>query len=184
MLTFLAILGGLFFRARGGWPSIPRPFEQMVFCLPVLAIAYCGLDGFYLQYFLTFVVYALSVIAVLKGHGNNMDLGTWTKPADDEWYEFTIKFLKPKLSAYWYDAVGLAVSGLTYTLPLIFISPLLALSGALKAPAYIMGWAMHPNGADGKIKFTAGKFTLKTATEWGEFFTGFFIWAALSTYFW
>ena len=175
-MIIFSIIGGILFRMRGGWPDIPRPIEQTLFCLPIIFICLISLGWW------GFIPAILSVVAVLKGHGNNMDLGTWEKPVGDEWYEFTIKWLKPRMSEYWYDVLGIGVSGLTYTLPLVVINPLLAFSGLLKAPAYMLGWNMHPNYDDGKIKLRVGKFELVSATEWGEFFTGLFIWAALLTY--
>ena len=173
-MILLSILGGIIFRFRGGWPDLPRPIEQCLFCIPILLIALpCG-------WLIAAVVYALSVAATTRGHGHNMDLGTWTEVADYEWYEkITLYYkLQGKIPEYWYDVGGIAISGITYTLPLLFVNPLFAPIGLLKAPAYMIGWKMHPNYDDG-FKFNIKKFTLRNATEWGEFFTGLFIWAAL-----
>jgi hypothetical protein len=176
MIYLLALIGGIFYRMRGGWPSTPRPFEQMLFCLPVGYVAYLGTDWYY-----ALIIYALSVGACLKGHGRNMDLGAWKGDADFEDYERWTGYYKlhGKIPEYWYDVGGVAISGLIVTLPLIFINPLAAFAGLLKAPAYMLGWWMHPNYDDGKIKFNIYKFTLRSSTEWGEYFTGLFIWLGL-----
>ena len=177
ILTLIAaLIGGILFRMRGGWPDIPRPIEQVLFCAPVIYICFVAF-GYW-----GILLAALSVIAVVKRHGNNIDLGTWDGPSKDAWYEFTIKWAKPYMSLYWYDALGMAVSGLTYTLPMILINPVLGLSGILKAPAYMLGWFMHPRYNDGRIKLRLGKFTLECATEWGEFFTGAFLWAVFVSF--
>lgn len=172
------LTGAVLFRMRGGWgPKLPRLIEQMLFCLIFLV------PLLVLHPLLVVLGYAAAVAAVLKGHGRNMDLGH-SKPnetVEAEWYEFTIVNFT-KLSAYWYDVIGIAVSGLTYTIlpgylyamhdPLSGL--LIALSGALKAPAYIIGWALHPNYDDGpKLPL------MKSATEVGEFLTGAFIWGAV-----
>lgn len=164
-IILATLIGGVLFRARGGWPSIPRPIEQMLFCLPILLVT---LPEWYAP-----IIYLLSVAACCKGHGHNMDLGTWKPPVDYEWYEFH-KPLHGKISEYWYDAIGLAISGLTYTLPLIVTHPHLAWIGILKAPAYMIGWTEKL--PEIRIK----KLTFAEPTEWGEFFTGAFIWGFIT----
>lgn len=173
LLILAFILGGIAFRARGGWPDIPKPIEQLFFCAPLgfIAILSLGLWGI--------LIYALCVLFVMRGHGNNMDLGGWTHPADDEWYEPTIKWAKPKLSPYWYDALGLAVSGFSYTFLLAFVSLPLAASGALKAPAYMIGKIIAEKTP---LKIEIHKFIIAGATEWGEFLTGGFLWLCWAAY--
>lgn len=173
----LCLPGALVFRARGGKPNIPRPIEQAVYSLPFAFIAYIGTPqmiilglqliyefGYYREA-LTLVVWALTTVMVLKGHGRNMDLGTYEKPAEPEWYEFVIRKLEKKLSQYWYDVVGITLSGITYAIPLtiVTLNPLCLLAGAMKGPAYMIGW----------------KFFKRKQTEVGEYLTGAFQWAAL-----
>lgn len=159
--TAATFLGALIFRMRGGLgPNLPRPIDQLLF-----ASAYGGAIVYTTDnYYLTALGIALCTLAVVKGHGHNMDLGTYTKEADYEWYEFIIKPLHRKIPEYWYDFIGLAISGLTYTVPvgIIMMNPLVALSGALKAPAYALGWLI-------------GK-----GTELGEWLTGAFLWGSLA----
>lgn len=164
-----ALIGGLIFRMRGGMPpSFPRPVEQLLFSLPYGAAAYLATENYYI----TAITLAFTTIAVLKGHGHNMDLGSYKGEADYEWYEFVIKPLHGRIPEYWYDVVGIAISGLTYTIPagIACMNPLLALSGALKAPAYMIGWSKDPWPLPEQ---------LKEPTQIGEFLTGFFLWGVL-----
>lgn len=174
-MILLSIIGGILYRMRGGWPDWPRPIEQMLFCLPVLVLCLP------LGYLSAACLYAVSVAACCMGHGHNMDLGSYEGEAEYEVYEKYTGYYKlhGKIPEYWYDVGGVAISGLLITLPLIFVSPVLAFSGVLKAPAYMIGWLMHPNYDDGKIKISIGKFTIDSATAWGEFLTGVFIWGSL-----
>lgn len=169
----LALIGGIIYRARGGWPSIPRPFEQALFCLPVI---YASLES---NIMVIVVVYALSVAATLKGHGHTMNYSTPVDRSKLEDYEFFTEWLIEKIPDYWYKVIAHSFGGALMTLPLVFTAPWLALSGLLKGPAYMIGWFMHPHYDNGPIKIKIGKFTLDSATAWGEFLTGFFIWAAL-----
>ena len=90
--------------------------------------------------------------------------------ADSEWYEKYTGYstLDPNspgtAKEYWYDVGGMAISGLTYTLPcgIATLNPLIALSGALKAPAYMISWALFKG------------------TEIGEWLTGAFLWGTLA----
>jgi hypothetical protein len=176
-------MGGLIYRMRGGWPNWPRPLEQMLFCSILLAVMALGGVNVYVA----LAAYALSVAASLRGHGDSMDLG-FTDKENPEWYDFLFSKYRSKISAYWYDVIGMAVSGLAITvlpgLALSFYSLPLGLavvvSGALKAPAYMAGWKLHPNYYDGKLKLRLGKLTFENATEIGEFFTGFLIWGSLA----
>lgn len=169
-----AILGAILYRMRGGWPSSPRPVEQMLFCLPVIPLSLS------LEWYWIVLIYGLSVGMCAKGHGKNTDLGTYKEPADFEDYDKWTGYYKlnGKIPEYWYDVGGIAISGLIISLPLIVVNPLAAFAGLLKAPAYMIGWAMHPKGDNGKLKFNVYKFTVESATEWGEFLTGLFMWGA------
>lgn len=166
-----SVMGAFLYRFRGGWPDIKRPIEQALFCAPLLFIGvvmlgWCGL-----------LPYGLCVWAVCKGHGRNADLGDWTEIAEREWYENNkpMKWLEGVLPPYWYDAMGLAVSGLTYTLPMIIVDALLGLSGALKAPAWMLG-KLIAEKTGLKIVLFGGRFHVVTAWEWGEFLCGATLW--------
>jgi hypothetical protein len=149
-------LGAFIYRMRGGMkPSLPSPVDQMLFALPY------GYVTFQHSWWAGLIAFILTTIAIRKGHGNSMDLGE--RDTEPEWYEFTIRWLKPYMPLYWYDALGLAVSGLTYTLPagILTLDPWRAFSGILKAPAYMIS---KKGGAK---------------TEGGEMLTGAFLWGSI-----
>jgi len=131
----------LIYRMRGGLgPHITHPIKQVLYALPYAYITYLYVDSF----ILVFISLGLTVLALVKGHGHNMDLGDWPHDADYEWYEFH-KPLHGRISEYWYDVIGMCISGLTYTLPsgIISLNVWLAISGILKAPAYMIGWKVQ-----------------------------------------
>lgn len=166
-ILIATMIGAYIYRMRGGLPpKLPRPIDQILFSLPYGFIALIMTNN----YMLAILVLILTTLALLKGHGNNMDLGSWKNLSDYEWYEVFFGYYnldpgKPDTKyQYWYDFGGLMISGLTYTIPcgLITLNPFIALSGALKAPAYALGW----------------KFGNGTAT--GEWLTGGMLWGSLA----
>lgn len=170
----LIILAGAFvYRMRGGMPpSFARPADQIIFAFPfsVMAALQCtniwGWEYYGEGFLMQAVVLAATAGAVAKGHGNNMDLGEQDK--GPEWYEPVILWAKPHMPLYWYDALGLAISGLTYTIPcgLATLNPWIALSGAFKAPCYMLS-----KKADAR-------------TEGGELLTGGVLWGVLAVEIW
>lgn len=117
-----------------------------------------------------------TVTAKRTGHGGGIDAGTSTKVREDEKLEFIIKPLHGKISEYWYDMLLLAVTGLAVTLPAgivlafanIEAGLLVVLSGLLKAPGYMIGWLIYPDGHGRGIPH------LNEATAIGEFLGSFF----------
>ena len=200
IVILLALVGAIIFRWRGGgqpegWGKyMPRPVDQTLFSLP-----YIGLAFFFLPWWPALILSIITVAMITKGHGRNMDLGhsDETHPnALPEWYEGLILGLYGKISNYWYDALGLVISGLTYTIPvgLFLANPsgpyfveglILALSGALKAPAYMFGrWLDEKTGFEEYLEPRLYKVVrLDGATSWGEFFTGLFLWGAAGALF-
>ena len=159
MIILAIIFGAFVYRMRGGMkPSFPRPFDQVIFSLPFGYVAYAEAG-----IVLGLVCLVLTAIAVSTGHGGAMDLGSWMKERDDERLEFIVKPLRGKISGYWYDVILLAVTGVVVSLPvgIITMNPFLALSGLMKAPAYMLA-----------KKADAG-------TEGGELLTGATLWGAL-----
>jgi len=202
-LTYLLLLGpligGILYRMRGGWPDIPRPIEQMLFCtvflwlmsdLPWYEWKQFSLWGhvFWIPLSVKILAYVLSVIATVKGHGRLMSLFSRKEGAKPEWFEWCIAPLDGKIPIYWYNVLGMSISGLTITIaPALALLTyghlsgiLIAALGLLKGLAYMIGWKLHPNHNDGP-QISIGKFTLNEATEVGEFLTGFFIWLAILT---
>lgn len=164
----------------GGRPSwlrwLDNPFSQILYAWPYIAIACLAVpqlvDGpRWFEWWHVALLSVLTVVMVVKGHGHNMDLGTSDPRGEPEWYEGGLyEALYGKISNYWYDAIGLAISGLTYTLPLglYMANPLLALSGALKAPAYMAGralWNWKPEF------FRSERWAMDAPTAYGEAFT-------------
>jgi len=138
-------LGAALYRFRGSGSRLlrffPRPIPQAMFALPY-ALACAAAAG----WLAAVAVLALCTAATATGHGKFMALGFWPngKP-QDETLEFLIKPLESRLSPYWYCGIGLALTGLAVTvLPgVILQSPLLALSGVLKFPAYAIGHGFY-----------------------------------------
>lgn len=161
----LSLLGALLYRWRGmSHPYkkyFPRPFNQIAFAAPY-AVA-TGL--FYLPYGWWAVIPALAVLGLstlgaVTGHGRGMDLGD-TDKGEPETLEFIVSWLKPYIPLYYYDALFLSVTGLAITLPagIATLNPILALSGALKGPCYMVA-----------------KFG-DTGTDGGELLTGAVLWS-------
>lgn len=166
---FLAIVGAVIYRVRGGLaPALPRPFDQLIFALPYAAISY-KLSGRNIWWFIG--VISLTTAAVASGHGSFMDLGRVNYPVSPERLDFIVRlvFGTDTFDNFWRDGFGLAVTGMAVTLPCSIciaihkrhaLAAMLLLSGALKFPAYYIGW----------------EFSNGTAT--GEFLTGFFLWGS------
>jgi len=192
MNTLIAFLFGLagacVYRWRGSSSKykkfLPRPINQLLFALP---FAYFALSA---GWFPAFIVWVFTTLFTLSGHGNSMDLAHAPRGVDNERYEMLIFWLRGKVPEYWYDVMGLAVSGMLVSLPLgvAIGNPLVAVSGALKAPAYMIGWFMHEycpkvkkiNGIGNNyygVKYLPRHLDL--ATEIGEFLTGFLMWGSL-----
>lgn len=88
-----AILGGIVYRWRGGGEPVgwgkymPRPVDQILFSLPYIALAFYVLPSWSAG-----ILSLITVAFVSKGHGRNMDLGTFdnnSRPegVKPEWYE-------------------------------------------------------------------------------------------------
>lgn len=181
--AILAAVGAFVFRARGGWPPIPRPIEQAFFALPLLVIGLQAWGIYGILPYVAIVLYIVSTAAILRGHGRNADLGQHKEPADLEWYEHLppLRWLEKRLPPYWYDVSALAVSGLSYTIAMLPVSPLIALSGIAKAPAFMVG-KLIADHTSWQISLFGGKFYVKSAWEWGEFLCGAFLWLLWSAY--
>ncbi len=163
-LTIMTILGACLYRWRGHASKykkwFPRPFSQIAFALPY---AFLVLDSSYFSYFIGLIVFVLTALAVLTGHGNFFLRGSG---GDDETTEFIIKWAKPHLPLYWYRALGLAMTGMLVSLPagIATLNPILAVSGLLKGVAYVIS---------DKLGYGTGG---------GEWLTGGFLWAVCGYY--
>lgn len=146
----------------GGFFYAPKALISLMWALPFAYLVYPNI-------YAVIIVLALTALAKSTGHGNFMDLGTWTKPSEPERLEFLIKPLKNKLSPYWYDFTGLTMLGVIGALPaaiaLFSLNSFILIAGGVgKAIAYAIGWKI-------------GKYP----TEVGEILTGLF--AGVSIYF-
>lgn len=197
-LILFALLGGWLSRMCGGAPpKLPFGLDQWIYALPYLFITFPALiimlmtinprRGYkqYLPIMLALAGYSGAVLGKRTGHGGGMDAGH----SDDEPYnsrepeklEFLILWLHGKIPQYWYDILLLTITGLAVTLLsgiiVAFINPFwgvfLALSGATKGVAYMIGWHHYPTGEGNGFKW------LNEATAIGEFLTGYFAYAAL-----
>ncbi len=163
----LALYGAAMNRFRGHASKykkyFPRPLPQIALAVPYAYVTPMTLDH---PFIVAAVVLVATTLAWLTGHGKFMDLGTWTPYAKPERLEFTIKWLESSVPPYWYDAIGLAVTGIAVSLPagIATGNVWLALSGVLKAPAYMIGWAVSK----------------EHATAIGETLTGLFLLGALA----
>ena len=179
MMLLFAGLGGWLSRMCGGAPpSLPFGMVQWIYALPYLFITFMSSS-------FAFIVYLIAVLGKRTGHGGGIDLGHSSEEPKQgrkvEKLEYLVLWLNGKLSKYWYDASILALTGLLVTVPagilIAFTHPFwgvfIALSGASKPIAYMIGWAIYPN-SNGK-----GWKWLNEATAIGEFLTGFLSYAAI-----
>jgi hypothetical protein len=166
---FLIVVGSVMYRIRGGLvPAFPRPTDQILFALPFGAIAY-KISNRNIWWFIG--VLSLTTLSLTTGHGAFMDLGRVNYPVSPERLDFIVRwFFGPdNFHSFWRDGFGLAITGLAVTLPCAIalaihkkyiLSLILLLSGALKFPAYYIGWEVF------------------SGTEGGEYLYGAFAWAS------
>lgn len=183
-VLLFAMCGLSVYRLRGSDDNPPRPIMQLTFVLPYALIVFVHLYAvLHLPVWFAFCgfvcVMLVATPAVLTGHGNFQDLGTWREATTPEEFEFIIAPLHKTLTAkdgddYWYDALGLMLMGVLVTAPpgILLHSGAIALSGALEAPAYMIGSALTKRGVN--------KFAGMAMTEIGEMLTGFLLWGALA----
>lgn len=139
-----AIIGGLIYRVRGGFPwpfSAPRPIEQILFCLIL-----CAAAPLYLPFL---AALTLSTLACLTGYGSYHSLSRGNPETEDnEELAWLTRLLTPKrysVNDYRYQATGLLINGLLITLPAGVGSGsiALALCGALRPVCYEIGWRIR-----------------------------------------
>lgn len=191
-LFLFACLGGWLSRMCGGAPpNLPWRLAAWLYALPYLIVSVpttiviaALFTPYYLRQhwrFLVLLPYFGALVGKRTGHGGGIDLGTNMKERDLEKLEYLIAPLRGRMPEYWYDVLLLSITGLAATLIagvlISFIWPLngvlIIVSGLLKGPAYMIGWAIYPNGS-GK-----GISQLNEATQIGEFLTGFIAWGAI-----
>lgn len=195
--AFMAVVGAVISRWHGGGfvGGSPKMLKNFLWALPFGVISFAAYFHDNLLKAITIGVISLAVCMLGKttGHGGGMDLGHNPKEAGDgrepEKVEYLILWIRKAFHvkrSYWYDALLLALVGLFavagaaiavgWTNPLAGI--IIALGGVLKAPAYMIGWAIFPDGQGD------GPKDLDEATAIGEFLTGFFAFLALAIAIW
>lgn len=182
-------IGGALGRWRGHASKykkyFPRPCSQIALSLPYAFVAYQS-GGV----IVSLVVFAIALLGWLTGHGNFFIGGKNPTPYEPETTEPVILWLKPHLPDYIYRNLGMAVTGLVVTIPcgIVTLNPFIALSGALKAPAYMIGHYIHTHAPMvRKINGVGNSYNgvrylprhLDLSTEIGEFLTGFLLWSSL-----
>jgi len=139
-----AVIGAVLSRWHGGGIlqiEVPKAYKSMIYAVPFAAFSYLETQNLYI----VFAAFVLCSLGKSMGHGGFFDLGHWDKPRDDERLEFMIKWLKPYLPEYWYDALGMALKGLCEVSGAIVANPIMAFAGLLKGPCYMAGWKFSPN---------------------------------------
>lgn len=183
-LAAFALLGGIIWRVRGGlWSGLgSKEIWRAVFTLPFMyAVIFFSHRHYHISeisllMLIGICAFGVTFGAISTGYANFQDMGTW-KGTDHppNWLEKIIFPLKPHMSKYWYDFLGMTLSGLIVTLPagLATMNPVLALIGCFKSVAYATGWKIYPNGTG------RGITGFNQATEIGEFLSGIIFWGAV-----
>ncbi len=176
-----AILGGLWFRYRGsGVPFHPPRIVlilgwALIMTLPIWWLA---------PWWAAALVVAVTTGATSLGHGDWQDFGTSHLSDPAEYLNVIVHRLTSKRDGTLHDMIGMALSGMTYTLApalaaAVFAGPLWLLwlpVGALKAIAYWFGWRV--------FGFKVPIPHLDHPTAVGEFLTGFLICGATGLLWW
>jgi len=163
--------------AGGGWPKLPFGLDQWLFSLPYAALL-GPLTGWW-----AVLAYLGAVIGKRTGHGRGISLKEPMKPGSEpEILEYPVLWLQPHLSVYAYKGLILAMTGMLGVLASVVLCAIwgqwlaagaLFLSGMAKTPAYMIGWAIFPDGGDSRFD-TSIAAQLNEATEIGEFLAGLF----------
>lgn len=191
IITFVITLGMAYLSRAIGAPKgelLPEwlnPFKDFIWGIPFVIVTVVALKGTSLGILWIILLSVLTLggatLSKRMGHGQYMDLGTWTKKIEPQRIDPLVEAmwgvdrntLEDNVKGnYWRDFTGLAITGLVgvlipSTILLVTGHPLLALlvllGGALKAVGYFLGWWLWPN----------------KATEVGETLTGAFVGVAL-----
>lgn len=185
MLLVLIVYGTFVSRWHGGGfiPGSPKIIKNFLWAAPMAAVAFYATSN----YWVYALALALCMIGKGTGHGGGMDLAHSPKEPggnpsrSPEKLEHLILWLHGKIPQYWYDAlllviVGLAaVSGAALAVGSVnlYAGLTIALGGALKAPAYMIGWKLFPSKRGSVEEFDE-------ATEVGEGLTGFFAYTGIA----
>lgn len=179
----LGLVGALLYRVRGydEVDIVSRQVERFLFTLLVIVPVlwnFASLEPLFLG--LALLSFGTCLGGVVTGHGPFYLL--WFNDMVVEkkvWLEAVLKFLPLDRNGGAYRSIGLALTGLLVTLipgicyitlgGEVFTGLILAFSGLVKLPSYILGHLVDKTG----VKIDFEKFFLKKGTQWGELFFGF-----------
>jgi len=180
LILALAVASGLAYRLRGGgFFALPglvrRPLSALLLTVPIWFIA---------PWWAALVTVAVVSVFVSLGHGDWLDFGTSERTDPDEWLNPIVHLLTEKRDGVLHDMIGMALSGMSITLPAAiaaawFAGPLFLLwlpIGALKAIAYWLGWNVF--GTRVPVPH------LDHPTAMAEFMTGFLLCGAPGLLWW
>ena len=178
-IIIACVIGAFFSRMCGRKSVIPLGLEQWLYALPYLFVTQMPLTA--VTGVACVAAYLSAVVGKRTGHGQYLDLGYGIRQPEenDEPLDFIVRlfFGKDDGKMYWRSVAGMAVTGLSVTLlPGLcygwMVNPtggaIIAISGATKGMAYMIGWALSRRGL------------ILHATEMGEHLTGAFGWAIFS----
>ena len=140
------IIGALLSRLHGSTWLPYKILKSLLWALPFAITTHIFLGWW------SVLVLAGCSLAKSTGHGCFMDLGTWQSEDEDERLEFIIKPLEGKIPTYYYDVLGLSITGLAsvlaFSISISFVNPLYGLisviGGALKPVGYMLGLKIYP----------------------------------------
>lgn len=168
-MNLLSVVGALISRWHGGgFFRISKAWISIIWALP-----FAYLVGTYNSWL---VLPALTLCALGKstGHGNWFDLATMPQGTRER-LEFIIRPLYNRIPEYWYDVLGLAITGLAAVSGGLLILPyspvgaaLIMACGLIKALCYMVGRWIRQNKDNPE------------ATEVGEYLTGFFAYLSIT----
>ena len=169
-IILASITGGFISRWHGGgYFHSPKFWRNSAWALPFAAVVWYTTQTWWMG----IIAFLLCFLGKTLGHGRFMSLNLPMK-GDPEKIEYLILWLYGKIPLYWYKCLGLALVGLTAVsgaalLPWLDASIVLLAGLVGKPVGYMIGWAISPNY----------RSLLGSATAWGEFLTGVFVFAAL-----
>lgn len=173
-------------RMSGGMPpKLPFGLDQWIYSTPYLVLMLLSINIFTFKIVgIVLVCWVLAMLGKRQANRVFMDLGSWAEEVrKPHKYEVVIGFLKPKISNYWYDFIGLTLLGLATVLaPGIFIITqghliaglILLISGSLKGVSYAVGKILIPNGFNRWLRDSKYFKHVHEDTQVGELLTGFF----------
>lgn len=195
LLSLYGAIMALWLGHASKWKKyFPQPWPQIALAIPFAYVTPLSW-GQPLCFWIAGLVLIATTAAWLTGWGNVYDLGRAERGKEPEKIEYPILWLHGRIPEYLYDFIGLSLRGIiiTATAGIACMNPVLALSGAVMAPCYAIGWAVQDWSVahdlterriswNGTETYLAIKFMprhLDGATEIGRTLSGLAIYGAL-----